>query len=285
MCRFIAYMGKPLILYEVLFTPDNSLIKQSTHAREAKEPLNGDGFGLGWYELDIDPEPGLFRSIQPAWNDLNLQYLSKKLRSNCFFAHVRAAGKGRVSQDNCHPFHYKELLFMHNGSINEFHKIKRPLRQKLSDETYNWVQGQTDSEHLFALFLERFKQQNAKFDMFDIPKLIAETIIEINELKEHHNADSNTVINAVLTNGKSMFAIRYSADSSIPPPSLYYNIGSQFTCINNAMHIMPPKPDINEIVMIVSEPLTPFKEEWLPIPINHMLLVCDDLSISLKTIF
>ena len=117
MCRFVAYVGNPIILDDVLYKSKNSLIQQSIRARETDEPLNGDGFGLGWYQQDIDPYPALFRSIQPAWNDPNLRYLAPKIRSNCFFAHVRAASSGDVSIDNNHPFHYQRMLFMHNGDI------------------------------------------------------------------------------------------------------------------------------------------------------------------------
>ena len=88
MCRFVAYRGHPILTDELLFKPVNSLIKQSIHAQESEEPLNGDGFGLGWYSPEIDLNPAIFTSIQPAWNNRNLAQLSPKIRSDCFFAHV-----------------------------------------------------------------------------------------------------------------------------------------------------------------------------------------------------
>jgi glutamine amidotransferase len=97
--------------------------------------------------------------VRPAWNERNLSYLAKKVESSCIFAHVRAASLGEVSEANCHPFHFKNLLFMHNGEIEGFPHFKRYLRQKLSDEIYSWIRGQTDSEHLFALFLECLKRR------------------------------------------------------------------------------------------------------------------------------
>lgn len=124
MCRFIAYRGKPILLDDVLHKPKNSLIRQSAQAHEAEEPLNGDGFGLGWYMPELDREPGLFVSVRPAWNDRNLRYLCQKINTPCFFAHVRAASAGEVSEANCHPFHYRDFLFMHNGGIGGFNKIK-----------------------------------------------------------------------------------------------------------------------------------------------------------------
>ena len=164
MCRFVAYLGIPVLLADILLRPKNSLIQQSMRARETDVPLNGDGFGLGWYAHDVDITPAIFKSIQPAWNDLNLQHLAEKIRSDCFFAHVRAASKGGVGEANCHPFYYKSLMFMHNGDIGGFDKIKRHLRHKLSDEIYDWIKGQTDSEHFFALFLELFHNKKKHFN-------------------------------------------------------------------------------------------------------------------------
>jgi predicted glutamine amidotransferase len=67
MCRWIAYTGSPVLIEDLLFAPENSLIVQSLHARLGVEPTNGDGFGVGWY--DGGDTPGQFRSTEPAWND------------------------------------------------------------------------------------------------------------------------------------------------------------------------------------------------------------------------
>ena len=49
MCRLMAYMGSPIIIDKLLYQPKNSLVNQSISAKEIEEPLNGDGFGIGWY--------------------------------------------------------------------------------------------------------------------------------------------------------------------------------------------------------------------------------------------
>ena len=86
MCRFVAYIGSPIIIDELLIKPENSLVNQSYDAEEMSQPLNGDGFGLGWYRKQIRPSPGLFRSITPAWNNQNLIYNASLLKTNCLFA-------------------------------------------------------------------------------------------------------------------------------------------------------------------------------------------------------
>ena len=64
----------------MLYTPVHSLIDQSLRSRLGAETTNGDGFGVGWY--DAAPAPGVFRSIEPAWNDQNLRELAGHIRSH-----------------------------------------------------------------------------------------------------------------------------------------------------------------------------------------------------------
>lgn len=72
MCRILCYMGPEVLLADLLYQPKNSLILQSYKSRERKEPLNGDGFGVGWYTAPSGPTPCIFTSITPAWNNQNL---------------------------------------------------------------------------------------------------------------------------------------------------------------------------------------------------------------------
>lgn len=128
MCRLMAYMGSPIIIDKLLYQPKNSLINQSINAKELEEPLNGDGFGIGWYVSDVNYEPVTFVSINPAWSNRNLRNLAPKIRTECFIAHVRAASVGEVSESNCHPFQYGSLLMMHNGGVENFGRIKLLVR-------------------------------------------------------------------------------------------------------------------------------------------------------------
>src|SRR5215218_1148781 len=72
MCRWLAYSGSPILLEELLYKPEHSLIDQSLHARLGVETTNGDGFGVGWYDANAYA-PAIFRSVEPAWNDRNLR--------------------------------------------------------------------------------------------------------------------------------------------------------------------------------------------------------------------
>lgn len=282
MCRYIAYLGTAVTLDSIILKPKGSLIRQSERARDTDVPLNGDGFGLAWYVPDIDPTPALFRSIQPAWNDANLLHLAPKIRSTCFFAHVRAAEVGEISIANCHPFVYRENTFMHNGTVTGFNKIKRKLRNLLSDEIYDWIKGQTDSEHIFALFLHRFIESKLTTSPENFAKIFKQIILEIQALQQAVGVDEKepTYLNFVVTNGKNMLALRYISDPAVKPASLYYSVGSEYQCVNGVCHMVPPG-DRNKAVLIVSERLTNFKSEWIEVPSNHFLLVRENYSVDL----
>src|ERR671916_1450782 len=134
MCRWLAYSGSPLLMEDLLYRPEHSLIVQSMHSTMGAETTNGDGFGVGWY--GTRETPGVFRSTEPAWNDRNLRDLSGHIRSPQMFAHIRAAIGSPVQQTNCHPFRHGRWLFMHNGFIAGWDVLRRELMLAVAPERF-----------------------------------------------------------------------------------------------------------------------------------------------------
>lgn len=281
MCRFLAYRGRSICMDDLLFQPAHSLIRQSAHAHEVREPLNGDGFGVGWYAKEIDPYPGLFVSVRPAWNERNLRYIAPKIRSDCIFAHVRAASQGEVSETNCHPFHFRQYLFMHNGNIGGFQHLKRFLRRRLSDDVYEWIRGQTDSEHFFALLLENLGSRREGAGLADMVKALRKALVEIEEMKKRHHVRAPSVLNLAVTDGNYVISTRYVSSRRLRAPTLYYSEGSRYE-IRDGVCRMKRSDPTEHTVLIVSERLTNRKGDWKKIPTNHMLVVRDDLSTRLS---
>lgn len=95
------------------------------------------------------------RHLDQHRNNENLARLSCKIISPLVFAHVRAAYPGMpVSEQNCHPFQWGRYIFMHNGVVGGFGRIKRRLLGLLSDAAYNSIQSfHSDSAVCFAVFL------------------------------------------------------------------------------------------------------------------------------------
>ena len=151
MCRWIAYTGPELELAELLVRPEQSLLAQSRHAREATFEVNADGFGVGWYRSGV-ATPGVYRETRPAWNDENLSSIAAHVSSPLFMAHIRAA-TSTVSRTNCHPFRRGSWLFQHNGVIGGFDILRHTLDSAIAPEIYAGQQGCTDSETMFGLCL------------------------------------------------------------------------------------------------------------------------------------
>lgn len=283
MCRFIGYLGSDLLLADVLVRPENSLIRQSYKARERPEPLNGDGFGVGWYSPAVADDPCCFRSISPAWGNDNLLSIADHVRSGCFFAHVRAASPGMaIAENNCHPFQIGKYLWMHNGSIQNFRHIKRRLCNSLSDALYDAVSGTTDSEHAFAMFLDglgKYPQPSVS----DMALVLVETIATLEGWVREAGINGPSIYNFAVTDGERMATVRYVSDPLVEPISLYFSKIGKYRCCNGRPRI--EKAARNEGgVIIASEKLTDDGKDWVRVAPNHVLTVDRDLTTTVELV-
>jgi len=270
MCRFTLYLGPPIRLASLLTEPEHSLIRQSAHAQEREEPLNGDGFGVGWYISDDGEEPAVFRSVRPAWNNRNVTNLARAISSPCILAHVRAATSGiPVNEANCHPFQFGRYLLMQNGFIGSFPQIKRVLMESVCDTAYNNVFGSTDTEHLFAVFIDELLKRP---DEEDAPLLLARslaaTITRVLELVKTHGNGEESKLNVAVSDGRHAVISRYIGGDT-DPPSLYY---IQRELYEPAAKDSPGRRryERSGSVVVSSERLTE-DPDWTVVPPNHLV--------------
>lgn len=278
----MAYMGSPIIIDKLLYQPKNSLVNQSISAREIEEPLNGDGFGIGWYSREVTDEPVTFVSVNPAWSNRNLRNLAPKIRTECFVAHVRAASVGEVSEANCHPFQYKNLLMMHNGGIENFSSIKRKIREPLSDHLYDWIKGQTDSEHIFALLINHLITHHQDVGPEAVIDAFENTFMSVKKMMAENGIAEPAYLNMVVTDGSFIVGTRYITDSSDDPLTLYHSEGGRYVVEDGISQMMAPEDD-DQAVLVVSEKLTDGKD-WTLIPRNHFVVVEPSLNVKIRPI-
>jgi len=278
----MAYKGTPIIIDKLLYQPKNSLINQSFHAREIEEPLNGDGFGVGWYVPELNYEPITFVSVNPAWNNRNLRNLAPKIKTDCMIAHVRAASVGDVSESNCHPFQYKNILMAHNGGVEDFGKIKRHLRDPLSDDLYNWIKGQTDSEHLFAFLLQELFSNHKSISPDAVVDSFEHTFRELKKLMTQYGVTEPAYLNMIFTNGLFFVGTRYCSDPKEEPLTLYHSEGSRYVVEDGVTRMEAPDDD-DHAVLVVSEKLTD-DAYWTMIPANHFVIVEPTLNVRIRPI-
>jgi predicted glutamine amidotransferase len=261
MCRWLAYSGSPIRLEELLVKRDRSLIDQSLHSREGATPTNGDGFGVGWYE-EGEP-PRVYRSVHPAWNDRNLKELAAGISSHLFLAHIRASTGTAIQETNTHPFRYGNWLWMHNGLIREFPRLRRELIMAIDDSLFDSIEGTTDSETMFYLALT--------FGLEDDPVAAVERMVGfVEDTGRRHGVEQPIQMTIATTGGDSVYAFRYSSEGE--SRSLYFSTRMDAL---KALH-----PDIAELAglsdetrVVVSEPLGDLEGAWNAVPESHVGII------------
>ena len=254
MCRWIAYRGETTAFEHYVTEPEHSLVTQSIRALESTAGTNGDGFGLGWY--GDHPEPGLYRETRPAWSDENLRYLCRHLHSHLFFAHVRAATGTAVTRQNCHPFACGRWLFMHNGFVGSWNRLRRKVEAMIPDALYPSRLGTTDSEAVFLAII------GAGIDQDPIGatrKVLGSLCQLVNQdgLREHLRFTS------ALSNGHDLYAFRFAANDRAN--SLYYR-------------------EDGDQVIAVSEPYDR-EPDWIEVPPDHVLVARASCAAEIVPLF
>jgi predicted glutamine amidotransferase len=254
MCRWLAYSGSPVLMRELLLEPQHSLIDQSLHSRLGAETTNGDGFGVGWY--GVGDTPGTFHSVEPAWNDRNLKDLAGHIRSPLVFAHIRASSGSPVQQTNCHPFRHGRWLWMHNGVIREFHRVKRDLVLAVDPSLFPLIEGSTDSETFFFLALTLGLEH-------DPPTAVERAVGLIEKTGRRHGVEHPIQMTVATTDGTRVWAFRYSSEGK--SRSLFYS-----TDVTTLRRQYPDNPVLHglsdESRVVVSEPLGDLAGAWNEVP-------------------
>jgi len=241
MCRWIAYRGEITAFEHYVTEPEHSLVTQSLRALEATSGTNGDGFGLGWY--GDHPEPGLYRETRPAWSDENLRYLCRHLHSHLFFAHVRAATGTAVTRQNCHPFACGRWMFMHNGFIGSWNRLRRKVEGMIPDALYPSRVGTTDSEAVFLAIMGAGLENDPVAATRRVIQLLCDLVNEGDHCERMR-------FTAAMANGCDLFAFRFAANDNAN--TLYFR-------------------EDGEQLIVVSEPFDK-DPNWIEVPANHALV-------------
>jgi glutamine amidotransferase len=260
-CRWLAYSGSPIRLEELLVKRDRSLIDQSLHARQGATTTNGDGFGVGWYEEGEAPR--VYRSTHPAWNDRNLKELAAGISSPLFFAHIRASTGTAIQETNTHPFRYGRWLWMHNGFVRDFQRVRRELLLAIDPSLFPSIEGTTDSETMFYLALT--------FGLEDDPVAAVERMVGfLEKTGQEHGIELPVQMTVATSDGRSVWAFRYSSERD--SRSLYFS-----TRLDTLRALHPESEELarlsDETRVVVSEPLGDLAGAWNEVPESHVGIV------------
>jgi glutamine amidotransferase len=261
MCRWMAWLGQPVLIEELLFETQHGIVDQSLHARMGAEPTNGDGFGLGWY--GGGDGPGVYRSISPAWSDANLRELAAHVESPLFMAHVRAAIGSPVQQTNCHPFRHGDWLFVHNGYLGGLHTVRRDLMLAVDPYRFGDVTGSTDTEIVFHLALTYGLET-------DPVGALERAVGTIEAVAERHGINDAVQATFGVSDGTSLWAVRHA--TSGPARSLFASAD-----VDTVRGLYPEDTRLGRLSvddrLIVSEPFSDLPGVWQEIPAGTAVIV------------
>lgn len=264
MCRWMAWHGQPVLIEELLFKPKHGLIDQSLHSRLGAETTNGDGFGVGWY--GTGDGPGVYRSVAPAWGDANLRHLAGHIESPLFLAHVRATSGGAVQETNCHPYAHGCWLFVHNGLVNEFPRLRRELVLAVDPALFASIEGSTDSEVLFHLALTNGLEE-------DPLGALELTIGVVEAAASRHGIEDAIQASIGVSDGERLWAVRYSTESR--SRTLFASADA-----HAIKQLYPDNPRLQRLRdqdrLVVSEPIADLPGAWHEIPEATSLTVHPD---------
>jgi len=262
MCRLFGLTAAPHRVHArfwLLEAPD-SLSQQSRQ--------NADGTGLGIF----NPEGAPVLDKQPiaAFEDLAFAGEARHLTSTTFTGHVRKASTGAWAPQNTHPFAMEGRIMAHNGAIGDLPKLEQQLGGHL-----RLVQGDTDSERMFALITSRTELRDGELSggIADAAAWLAANI-------------PIYAINLVLTTPDGLWALRYpethelyvlerEAGGTQGTRPLH---GSSETLSVHSEHLSR-----HPAVLVASEPLDEHPD-WRLLEVGELLHASGDLSVTSRIV-
>jgi predicted glutamine amidotransferase len=286
MCRVLMYQGEPASLDDLLYQPNNSLVKQAYHP-EMLDALSLAGFGmLAWDASSHRPEvPFSYRSVCLSIFDRNLKDLAEKLRVTALIAHVRGvpySADATVGEQNLHPFLYKgyRLALAHNGQLAGVDAMRFDLLAHIRPQIAWLIRGNTDSEWLYALLLSQLDDPGAELAAEETIEAVGRTLSIIHAVRREHDIRISSPTNLFISDGRFVVAVRFAFDygcydMSDPAPyqnmdhrslGLWYTTGKAYRLRDGEWKMIGAPSGGDCSLLLSSEPLTRDTSMWLEVP-------------------
>jgi glutamine amidotransferase len=299
----VAYLGEPVLLDDVLYAPDSSIVQQAVHPRMLSA-LNLAGFGvLGWNAAS--PEPGLpytYRTAGLPFYDRNLRALSRKAHASALIAHVRGvilSEREVVNEQNVHPFRYEDVpvALAMNGDLDRFKEIRWELVPLIPEEIGRCIEGTTDSEWLYALVLAQLDDPWGSPDAEEVAAAVERALRIVRDIRVRYGIRRQSAVNLVLSDGNWIVATRFAYDYGwyhegwsfaggerrYDFTTLWYAVGGGYGNHDGEWGL--GKSATPTSLLVASEPLTADPAGWLEAP-EYSLLVAtpgeEALSVELR---
>jgi predicted glutamine amidotransferase len=237
MCRLIGIVGThPLPVREAMeaFFP----LCTEGHIKCTMKPGHLDGWGLSGYSAKravyFDRKAESLNASRKAYD----QAVEKAARSQSpvLIGHIRKASEGGRDISNTHPFHSRDWIFAHNGTV-----FGAAASLPLQDSE---PQGQTDSERLFLWMADQVR--NA-----DDP---TEALVSL--IKKNRQDLVYSALNFLMTDGERLWAYREFGDKRFDPGETLQEREKYYTLYYAR---------VERSIVVCSEPLKALSKMWQPL--------------------
>jgi glutamine amidotransferase len=246
-----------------------------------------DGWGLAFFQ---GGEVLLQRNPKPVLGSVDFYAALRELRTDYVIGHVRDPGGDgyRAKLENTQPFRFRTWVFAHSGRVEGFDAVRRDVLEFVPDFLRRNIRGETDSEHLFHLFLaflhDAGKLDDAQISLADAASALRATNAMLDRLLGAAGANP-AVMNVVMANGRIMLAMRRGR-----PMYLRQQNGIQDcpVCRTTVTQDGAPR-DRRRVrhehlrsVLIASEPRQVGEQGWQEVPEASIVAVSRDLSAQVQ---
>lgn len=249
MSKIAAYIGSSLALEGFFTRPEQGLFHLATApSNEDELGYVAGGFGLGWY--NPGPNTATYINPLPCWKDPNLPGLLKSIRRRMWMGYLHGSDRNySPCVENMQPLHQDDILFIHEGEIEDFLTTLRPYCLRyLAPEIEAGISGQTASEYLFALLRQRMTEEDHVSAKVALAEIAATLEVTLRDIKAG--------LNFIISDGLRLYAIRHSTNQPCTP--LFYSEDD------------PSFPSGSQLV--ASAPLSS-EGKWEEVPEHHMLIL------------
>lgn len=193
---------------------DSSLLRCQVRRLEGHVALREpdrlpDAYGFGYFK-GSDVLLGKRPSGAPA--SFTLTQLAGGIDSEALLAHARYATVGAQKDENTHPFRFRRWLFAHDGTVEGFREVRPRLLEVLPDFLRRNVEGDTDSELAFMLFLKHLRDGGHLDDLDVDARLVGRALAlaarDLETWSREAGATRPSALNFIATNGRVMAGTR-----------------------------------------------------------------------------
>ena len=259
-----------------LIRSQRALIRQGFN--ESRNRPRADGWGAA---LFVEDEIRISRKLITRPDEPIFDANIADTRARAGIVHVRHGTIGKPDRKNIHPFLHESWGFAHHGTVENFHTLRRELLGELTPEFRRGVEGATDSEHIFFLFLSYLKRSAGSIagdaPINRIRDSLRKAASMLNEWSERTGTRVQSGLAMMASNRRTLLACSQGG------PLFYLERSESVRCpICGTHHREGGEGAAYRAVAVSAEPTS--AEDWREVPGGNVLLVDPDLMAEITLI-